>query len=449
MEQDPKPARASPETRLLMLTIGVCVIVLLLLSRLRFPEPPPVVATAVPPLERLAARASYDALAADIERVEAMISPSLVMLRTAQRNGSTPTRVRDVLTPADVSHDVRHVAALRINADTALAVLSAGVRIEGIVGGAAAGGTAEVVAMDPVRRIGRVTVPEGPARPIVPIALASLRTPVYVVAVEGTQAGVTLRPIFLGRGDRFMSTRWARPLLPLGGTAVAPGALLFSLQGEFVGCVVVEDGAPAIAGASDVLDVVERLASGVSPGPAAVGIVVQPLTPDLAAALGAEHGVVVTEVDADGPASGILRPGDVITALDGAALGNPERFLLDVASRQTGESVALAIIRSGEPSTATLVLATADDRGPVPDEWLAFERLRDGGTRVAAAGQTGGYMAAGLQVGDIIVHAGDLDDPTPLQLRRLIDAAPPDAPVVLTIRREGEQRVIAVRPHSR
>jgi S1-C subfamily serine protease len=272
---------------------------------------------------------------------------------------------------------------------------------------------------------------------------------VYVVAVEGTHAGVTLRPIFLGRGDRFSSDRWTRPLLPLGGTAVTPGALLFSLAGEFVGSVVLEDGAPAIAGASDLLEVVERLASGPSSRPATLGIGVQPLTPDLAAALGVERGVVVAEVDEKGPASGILRPGDVLTALDGNAVDDPERLLLEIASRQANETLALAVVRSGESSAVTIVLAMTEDDAAAPDVAVAFERIRGVGTRVVAAGPAGGYPATGLQAGDIIVNAGQLDDPTPFQLRRLLAAAPPDADVALTIRRQGRQRVVTVRPPSR
>ena len=158
-------------------------------------------------------------------------------------------------------------------------------------------------------------VPEAPARELMVLALEALRTPVYVVAVEGTQAGVTLRPVFLGRGDRFGSARWARQLLPLGGIPVEPGALLFSLDGEFVGSVVVEDGAPAIADARDVLDSVARLASAPSAVPSTAGVSVQFLTPELASATGAPRGVVVSEVDPGGPASGILQAADVIEAL--------------------------------------------------------------------------------------------------------------------------------------
>ena len=440
MPPDEKKARVSRESRVLILTIIVCVVVLLLLARLRFPEPD-IVETTTQPLERLAARASYDALAADIERVEAMIAPSLVVLRTGSRV-DTPRWVRDVLLPPDLATDLHHVAALRIDANTAVAAIDPNVGIDGIVGGQTKG-TASILATDPVRRFSRVRVPEGPARALTVLPLASLRTPVYVVAVEGTQAGVTLRPVFLGRGDRFSKPRWTRPLLPLGGIAVAPGALLFSLAGEFLGSVVIEDGAPAVAGARDVLDTVEKLATAPSPIPATLGIAVQPLTPMLASATGAERGIVVSEVEADGLAAGVLQPADVITAADGQPVNAPDRFLLDMASHPVGKPVTLSVLRRGDTLEAEVVLA-AETGVPAQGSGITFERVRGVGTRVAVA-EGKGYALTGLRPRDVVVGTLETRDPTPEQLSRLLEGAQPGSLIVLLVRRNGDQRVVAVR----
>lgn len=429
----------SRESRLLLVTIVVCVLVLLLLARVRFPEPA-IAETVSQPLERLAARASYDALAADIERVEAMIAPNLVVLRTALRMDVMPRRTQDVLNPSEASDGVRHVAALRISPDMALAAIEGGVRIDGIVGQT---GTAAVLATDPVRRISRVQVPDAPSRTISVLPLASLRTPVYVVAVEGTQAGVTVRPVFLGRSTRFESARWSRPLLPLGGTALATGALLFSLAGEFIGCVVEEEGALAVAGARDVLDAVEGLASASAPVPATLGISVQPLTSALARATGAPHGVVIAGVDPDGPAAGVLRPADVVVTVRGEALDTPDRLLLYVAAGPPGEPMELTIVRNREPIEVSVVPAAAHldvDAGPTP---VDFERAPGDGTRVTAASGDGSPVV-GLRPGDVVLSAGDVTEPTPEQLRELLAALPPDGLLLVTARRGTEQRVLAV-----
>jgi hypothetical protein len=448
MAHDEKRVVVSRESRILLLTIVVCIVVLLALARLRFPDPP-IVETAAQPLERLAARASYDALAADIERVETMISPNLVVLRTARPVDTAPRRIHDVLASPGISADVHHVAALRIDAGTALAAIDPDVRVDSIVGAEGNGGVAAVLAVDPLRRLGRVRVPEAPARQLTLLALGTLRTPVYVVAVEGTQAGVTLRPVFLGRGDRFGSARWTHPLLPLGGIGLAPGALLFSLSGEFIGVVVIEDGAPAVAGSRDVLDTIERLASSPAAAPSSLGVSVQALTPPLAAASGATRGVVVSVVNPDGPAAGLLRPADVITSIDRQSIDRPDQFLLHIASRPAGQPVSVSGIRDAKPLSATVVVATTQEEMSASRQFFAFERAPGGGTRATASGGNSGYQSDDLRAGDIVVSAGDLAEPTPSRLRRLLDNSAPDTPIMVTVRRDGEQRVVAVRVPAR
>jgi len=434
-----RQARVSRESRLLLLTVAVCAAVLLLLARLRFPDAPLAVDTAAPPLERLAARASYDALAADIQRVEPMIAPNLIALRVAPELPPAPLDLRDVLARPDAPSGVRHVAALRISRDTALASLDPGARIDGIVGGTGGADRAAVLAVDPVRRIARIRVPDAPVREIAPLPLASLQTPVYVVVVEGTQAGVTLRPVFLGRGDRFDSVRWTRPLLPLGGMAVTPGALLFSLEGEFIGTVVVEDGAPAIAGGRDVLDIVGSLASSTRPAPLDLGVAVQPLTPALAAALAAERGVVVSEVAPGGAAAAALEPADVITDVDGWSTDNPHEFLLRLASRQAGTSATIAIVRNGEPRTVTVPLEAAPAEGS-PGDSDAFTSERGVGTRVGPDARASG---SGFRPGDVITRAGATAAPTPAEVRRFLATPTPTGWATLMVRRDGRQRVVA------
>lgn len=438
-EQLEKGPRISRESRLLLLTVAVCVLVLLLLARVRFPETP-MVETAAPPLERLAARASYDALAADIERVEAMIAPNLVVLRTAPLMEVMPRRMRDVLEPPEVPPYARHVAALRISPDTAVAAVEPGLRIEGVVGGT---GSASVLATHPIRRLSRLRVPVAPSRPIVARPLASLRTPVYVVAVEGTQAGVSVRPVFLGHSTRFTSARWSQPLVPLGGTALATGALLFSLAGEFIGCVVVEDGAAAIAGARDVLETAEQLAAVSPPVPATLGIAVQPLTPALARATGAVHGVVVSEVDDQGPAADVLVPGDVIVSVRGEVLDRPDRFLLYVAAGPPGEPMELSVVRNGEMLDLEVIpTAAADEEDAL--EPIVFQRTPGMGTRAVAGRPDEGALVSGLRPGDIVIRAGTVPDPTPEQLGELLAALTPDQLLTVTVRRGMEQRVLAV-----
>jgi hypothetical protein len=435
----------SRETRLLILTIAVSATVLLLLAQLRFPESPASVVTTAQPLERLAARASYDDLATSVARLEDLIAPSLATLRLEPHVDTAPRRLEDVLVrPGMAADDVRHVPALRIDASTAIAVIDPGTTIRGVVGRERFA-EATLIAVDPIRRIARVQVPEGPARTLRQMPLSDLRTPTYIVAVEGTRSGVTLRPVFVGRTDRFASTKWTRELLPLGGALVTPGALVFTLAGDFLGCVVVDEGTFAIAGARDVFDRLEHL-TGPPAAPVDPGISVQPLTGALAAVTGAPRGVVVAEVLESGAAAGVLEVGDVILEVEGHPVDSVDRVLLDLGSRLAGGPVTITFTRDRRVHTATL---TRSDVEPAPQPWgdaIALEPVRGVGSRVTSVERGTPFDAAGLVAGDVIIRVGSGAAPSPAQVLRAIADTPPGEYLLLAVIRDDRQRVIAVRP---
>ena len=78
------------ETRLLLMTMAVSVIVVLILSTLRFPQTQPAPEAPPAPLERLAATAAYEQLARSVERVTRLITPALLPLRYGLDSGSAP-----------------------------------------------------------------------------------------------------------------------------------------------------------------------------------------------------------------------------------------------------------------------------------------------------------------------------------------------------------------------
>jgi membrane-associated protease RseP (regulator of RpoE activity) len=439
--------RVSREMRLLILTIVVSGAVLLLLARLRFPELPPAVDTSSQPLERLAARASFEELATRVGQLETSIAPNLVVLRLASPVDPDPVRLADLTSRRQSAPvDTGHVPALRIDAGTAVAAIPPNVTIGGIVGPVGPTDTAGIVARDSVRHVARIRVPAGRSRSLPQLALAALQTPAYVVAVEGTRAGLTLRPVFLGRSDRFGSPRWRRPLLPLGGAIVTPGALMFTLDGEFLGCAVVEDGTLAIAGASDVLDAVSHLGGGAGAS-ADPGISVQALTATLAEASGAPGGVVVAEVFDNGAASGLLEPGDVIVELDGQPVEGLESLLVDISARLAAGPVQLGFIRQREARSAEIrppavARAAVADAGARP---IVLELARGVGTTVRGVSEGSPFAAAGLAAGDVIVRAGSVAAPTPAQVRAALRKTTGGQFLLLVVRRGSIQRVTAVK----
>jgi len=230
---------------------------------------------------------------------------------------------------------------------------------------------------------------------------------------------------------------------------VTRGALFFTLDGAFLGSAVVEDGMLAIVGARDLLDTAERLTSMPAP-PADPGLAVQPLTVALSFATGASRGVVVSEVFPGGPAAGVLEAGDVITELDGQTVDSPEHVLLRLGTSYGDEPVSITVVRNGETRSATL----RGHRGPVPastdDDALTFASVPGAGTAMTAVHPGSPFEAAGLSAGDLIVRAGNVSAPTPAQVRRAIADTDPGDFLLLAVRRDDRQRVVAVQmpPHT-
>lgn len=223
MSVSPAP-RLSRETRLLLIVITLSVAVLLALSRFRFPEPPPGESGATAaPLERLAARATFDELATIIAELGRRVTPSVTVLRV------------------EIGGDRRFVPAVRVRHDLLLAHVPPDSRIVDLVG---SGDAIDIAAYDEPRELVLLRVPSN-ASAVVDLETGgqSAGRPRYVAAIEGTPGGPALRPLFLGRTDRIADERYAEGLLVLGGVLLAsPGSLIFALDGSFVGICVIEEG---------------------------------------------------------------------------------------------------------------------------------------------------------------------------------------------------------------
>lgn len=91
-----------------------------------------------------------------------------------------------------------------------------------------------------------------------------------------------------------------------------------------------------------------------------LGLTVQALTADLAEALdaGTGRGVLVSAVDPAGPAAR-LRPGDVITGVDGEAVATPADLAAVVARRTPDEVLRLEVRRQGRARSLRVRLPPA------------------------------------------------------------------------------------------
>jgi S1-C subfamily serine protease len=436
------------ETRLLLATIALSVVVVLMLSTLRFPDTPRIGEAPPAPLERLAASAAYEQLARSVERVSRRVSPDLVVVRIEDRDGRGPQGLVDLLHAPAMGEGPRFLPALRVG--DARAMLT-GTGDPGASVGGPNGLSIPVIAVDALRRLSLLAVPRASSATVAALTLSELQTPTYVVVAEGTAAGVAFRPVFVGSADRFSDPRWTRELLAVSGTPLTgSGALVFSLEGQFLGAAVVQpNGTFAIAGAAELIAVATELGSAGRAAATDFGMTVQALTPDLSRILAVPRGVVVASIDPMGPASRALAVVDVITSINGTAVTNSDDALVRLARTPTGGTAQLMIVRRGQPMN---IVMTAEwpvaPESPAAAEAPIFERVAGTGTLVIALSPRSPLARGGVRTGDLIFRAGDLAAPTPVQLTAALRDASTTG-LVLVVRRDGDgDRVIAVPPDA-
>jgi len=152
--------------------------------------------------------------------------------------------------------------------------------------------------------------------------------------------------------------------------AISPGnsgGALVNGRGEVVGISVAyippEQGAVSIGfaiPAATAVDVVGQLLRTGRATHAFLGIFPDQVTRDIAAQLGLDQaaGVLVREVGQGTPAAGAgLRPGDVLTKLDGKPLDTVEDLFGQLRQHRPGDKVTITIFRDGREQQVTATLA--------------------------------------------------------------------------------------------
>jgi S1-C subfamily serine protease len=194
-----------------------------------------------------------------------------------------------------------------------------------------------------------------------------------------------------------------------------------------------------------------------------LGAHVQDIDPGLAAAFGLprEMGALVTDVSPSahgGTASG-LKPGDVITQINGKAIQRQADLTDYVSALQPGTKAALTIVRNRKtmPLTTTIIAGHGDSKEPVASSQagalarlgLSVHALSDderhttelpAGVMVDAA--TGAAANAGIQAGDIVLSVNSESVATPEALDKVIARAGKE--VALLIQRDDARTFVSL-----
>jgi Do/DeqQ family serine protease len=175
-----------------------------------------------------------------------------------------------------------------------------------------------------------------------------------------------------------------------------------------------------------------------------MGVAVQDLTPELAAALqlSPTSGALVNNVASGGPAlKANVRPGDVIASVGAHAVHDGHDLIRETIAHDVGQPIQLEIIRGGQHYAATVTLSERPEAAvePAPTQQPASSRsgmglvVRDLSPQQAAQMNLDpkplpaitqvvpGSAAdrAGLRVGDVIVEANAAANPTSAQVAEL------------------------------
>lgn len=426
----PTRRRLSRETRLLLVTMVLSLATLWVLARIRFSVPvaPNPIA---PVLTQLAPPPVFDQLTAAIVQVQGRIAPLLVGID-----------VRSFGADRDRS---RTVTALRIDNESVVAMLNGSVIRDDVD----VGSTGDVVAHDPASGLTLLSAPANPAPDsyVPPTAAWSPRQPQaprYLMAGEIRLGEVATRPIFIGPIEAMTSRIWSDVVWGLSdSTGLRPGTFLFTTEGVLAGLVSDIDGRLVIVPAETLALSVARLRSEGHREYGWLGIEAQPLTPAVSSSTHAPLGVIVTWVDADGPAAGLLDPGDVIIAIGDEPLSTHEHWRAVAARVGIGQKVAIRVQRGGQVRDVELESAPrAHNRRP-DALGLTMRRIESGSEIVEVA--PGSVAAdAGLLPGDVITLIADRTAPTPAIVQRVFAAAPPDRPTLVAVTRNAAHHVMAL-----
>lgn len=420
---DRQRARVSRETRLLLGVVALSLASLWVLARLRFPEQPRSPNPVPPVLAQFAPPSPFEAIATSVGDLEAQLTPLLTRVSFGAASPATAATVR-LGVPIDGSRRVVITPP----------------------GPLATQATPQLAALD--RPSGLAVLPSEQSGASVPSAWTAPRvpTPRFLIAAEATREGISFRPVFIGAFMPTTDPRWSGEVWRLpASTAITDGALLFSDDGGFAGAFVARSTDRLLVPA----ELLRRKADAIRATGIAErgepGFAVQDLTPALAAAARADHGLIVTRVDPEGPAAGHLRPLDVIDTLWGQPVLASEQWASEMDRVLAGHTIEIGGRRAtGDAFAVTITAGPPAVRRAAAPLGAALRLRRGVGTEVVRVEPGGAAAHAGLQPGDLVTALGGRESPTPAQITSAFGTAEDAWPLALAVTRGSQHLALAL-----
>jgi serine protease Do len=211
-----------------------------------------------------------------------------------------------------------------------------------------------------------------------------------------------------------------------------------------------------------------------------LGVSIQEITPDMAAAfkLNGLAGALIGDVEKGSPADKAgLRPGDVVTQVDGKPLPDSRSLQLAIAQMQPGQTVHLTVFRDGQQQNLTATLGeqppekaqeqSDDHDGGTATEPSEPSQILDGvqgtaltpeiarqlkipadtkGVVLTDVAQGSGASEAGLNEGDVILEVNRKPVATVDQFKQVLQQVGKQ-PLLLFINRQGRTTYVVIPTH--
>lgn len=282
---------------------------------------------------------------------------------------------------------------------------------------------------------------------------------VGVVSAKGrTSLGISDYEDFIQTDAAINPGNSGGPLVNLDGQVVGVNTAIFSRSGGYmgVGFAIPSNLARSIA---------EQLIQTGEVTRGYLGIVIQPLTSELAESFGLEQsqGILVAQVSADSPAEKAgLKQGDVIVAYQGTPVTNVGDFRNRVSLTRPGTREALSVIRDGKPREITITIGQLSDEQSIaqgsaqtteelgltvqaltPELAKQFNTQAGEGVVVTQVESGSAAATAGIRPGDVILQVNRHSVDTPAAFKRAVSSAA-DKRILLLIRSGDAQRFVVL-----
>ncbi|HWF83891.1 MAG TPA: PDZ domain-containing protein [Vicinamibacterales bacterium] len=429
----PNRPSVSRDTRLLLGIVLVSIALLWLLARIRFPDRVPTPNPVPPVLAQLTAPSAFVEIAASVETLQPRLEPLIAAVDTRpphQRYAVASTRT---------------VSALRFRDDLAVALVGGSFGADApdtqVIG-------ATEIARDPASQLAVIRLPAGAAPLLSTWTPRWLPSPRVMIAAAVWRNGISFRPIFIGSLQSTASPTWMGTIWTLPPPVdLDAGTFVFTTDGALAGLAVGRGSQHALVPADTVLAIADRLARDGQKPRGHLGIEAQPLTPGLAAATGAKAGVIVSWVDPNGPAAGVVSVSDVIDRIGNDAVSTVEEWQAHAARLVANESIVLGVHHQNQirevRMTASAAIAPAvaqSDRSP----GLTLRTLPRVGATVTRVDPDSPAARAGLQVGDVLTLVGGVQAPTAAQAAHELAIAVRERPILIGLNRGATHYILAL-----